>query len=136
MSQFVYNDIELSVDMADADFVDACSEAFKEATAAEKELVKVGEAGDRIRATCGMFKSFFDTIYGEGTSERLFEGKSNLSHCREAFKQFLIACVTDSEANAQADQSIMDIIRPYTEQGRKQTEQYHRTQYVKAYGKH
>lgn len=136
MSHFVYNDIELTVDLADADFVDAVSAAFEEATAAEKDLPKVGTAGEKIRATCAMFKDFFDNIYGEGTADKLFDGKSNLNACRDAFKDFLVACVTDSEASAQADQGIMDIIKPYTAEGRKTVEIKHRQSYAQKYGKH
>lgn len=132
MSHFIFNDVELTVDLTDADFVDACTEAFQRATAAEKELPKVGSAGDRIRATCGMFKDFADDVFGEGTAEQLFGEKDNLTDCRNFFRDFLAACVADSEASAQADQGIMDIIKPFTAEGRKQTEIRHRQSYVQS----
>ena len=135
MSQFVFHNVELTVDMSDADFVDACTEAFEEATSAEKDLAKTGTAGDRIRALCGLFKNFADDVFGAGTAEQLFGDKDNLTDCREFFKRFLEACIEDTKNSADADKGIIDLIQPYTAEGRKQQEIKHRQRYAKVYTK-
>ena len=40
---------------------------------------------DGIREMCGIVKDFFDEVFGDGTAEKLFEGKNNLAICMDAF---------------------------------------------------
>ena len=52
-----------------------------------------------IRETCGIVKDFFDEVFGEGTSEKLFKGKDNLLVCMDAFG------IASSEANKMKGQA-------------------------------
>lgn len=120
MSQFTFNDVTLTVDLTDADFMDACTEAFRRSSEAESKIPKTGTNGDKIRAMCKIFRDFFDDIYGEGTSEKLFTG-DNFGQCRNAMKAFLEASFEDARQNEMDTKSLLDTIRPVTDSKKPQT---------------
>lgn len=81
------NEIELQADLYDADTMDRYQAAMHDIAAGAAALEKQKEqpAGERIRQQCGLIAACFDTIYGEGTADKLFAGRTNLKECLHAF---------------------------------------------------
>lgn len=92
MSQKIWeiNGQSLELDLTDADVVERYENAFADMDSAEKLIPKDGKASDRIRACCNLFKKLFDTIFGEGTSDKVFEGvPTSISAYEEIYYSFL-----------------------------------------------
>lgn len=51
-----------------------------------------------MRGQCNAVKKFFDSMYGEGTSEKLFAGRSDLEECFDA----MIAVYSERDAQEAA----------------------------------
>lgn len=84
------NGHSLELDLTDADAVERYENAFDDMNAAEKLIPKDGKASERIRACCELFKKLFDTIFGEGTSDKIFEGiPTSISAYEEIYYSFL-----------------------------------------------
>ena len=92
MSQVMINDVELDIDMEDADFQERYEAAFEKMAKTEKELQKVGKASEITRGYCDMFYDLFDDIFGAGTGEKLFNGKRNISLVNDVYDQFISVC--------------------------------------------
>lgn len=92
MSQVIINEVELDIDMEDADFQARYEEAFEKMGESEKKLQKAGKASDITRGYCDMFYKLFDDIFGEGTGEKLFKGKRNVAIVNDVYDQFIDAC--------------------------------------------
>lgn len=78
---------ELELDLFDADVMEIYEKSLDKVVERSKEAKKHTELSNAegIRETCGIVKDFFDEIFGEGTSEKLFKGKDNLLVCMDAF---------------------------------------------------
>ncbi len=102
MSQkWEYNGVTLEIDLQDADFAEKYEKAFKKLGEEEKIIPRTGELSNVIRKYCKMFFNLFDNIYGEGTSEKLFNGKINSNMVDEAYATFIDAANRDvKESNA------------------------------------
>lgn len=75
MSQKVWevNGLSLELDLDDADVMERYEKAFDIMSADEKALPKDGKGSEQIRAYCQMFRTLYDNIFGEGTSEKIFK---------------------------------------------------------------
>lgn len=71
MSLWKYNDVELDVDMADAEFQEKYENAFEKMEKSEKTMKKDGKISEITRAYCSLYTNLFDDIFGKGTSEKL-----------------------------------------------------------------
>lgn len=78
---------ELELDLFDADVMETYEKSMDKVVERSKESKKHTEMSnaDGIREMCGIVKDFFDEVFGEGTSEKLFKGKNNLAVCMDAF---------------------------------------------------
>ena len=92
MSLWKWNDVELDIDMEDADFIEKYEKAFNEMDKREKELQKIGAQSRIVRAYCEMFYKLFDSIFGDSTAEKLFSGKRNARMCEECYDSFISEC--------------------------------------------
>lgn len=98
MIKWKWNNIELEIDMDDADFHEKYEKAFEAAAKKEQELqTKAGslKAHEFSRGYCDIFYTIFDGIYGEGTAEKLFNGKRNFRILEEAYDSWLNLCKKD-----------------------------------------
>ena len=68
------NGLSLEFDNQDADNMERYENAFDLMEEEAKQLPKDGRVSERIRAYCNVFRNLFDRIFGEGTSEKLFDG--------------------------------------------------------------
>lgn len=87
MSKMEFNGVELELDLMDADVMEKFEENLKKiAKNVQKKTQYEGKSNaDCLRIQCKHVKEFFDTMFGSGTSDRLFGGKNNLAACMEAF---------------------------------------------------
>jgi hypothetical protein len=78
------NGVELELDLMDADVLDSVQDALENLT---DESVESERVGDMVRQPCITINKFFDTVFGEGASDAVFEGKMNLVKHMDAFTQ-------------------------------------------------
>ena len=81
----------------DFDFFDAqqMEKYEKEADIAQDELSKIDlnkmKQSEFINKVCEIIEKCFENVFGEGTSEKLFEGKRNFRLCVKAFSDLVKA---------------------------------------------
>ena len=113
MSQkWKYNDLEFEVDLQDADFAERYENAFTRMDEGEKGVQKAGTTSEIIRGYCGLFFNLFDDLYGKGTSDKMFCGRTNTQLCDAAYSAFMEACRTDSQAALQARSEMVSRYAP------------------------
>ena len=104
----VINGVELELDLLDADvaekFETEC-QRVKDRVADKKAYEGKSNSG-AMRYQCEVVNDFFDCVFGEGTSEKLFEGKHHIGRSMESFAAVV------SEANKSSEQ-IKEISREY-----------------------
>ena len=92
MSLWKWNNVELEVDMEDAEFLERYEAAFKKMGETEKTLQKTGSQSEIVKEFCKMFYDLFDDLFGDGTGDQLFTGKMNSRICEECYDSFLAEC--------------------------------------------
>jgi hypothetical protein len=89
MSQFIWNGVELEVNMGDIDFTEKYEKAFTKMEKEEERLKKVGLNSEFLRGYFEMFSTLFDDLFGAGTSEKLFEGKRDIQMAEDCYDAFI-----------------------------------------------
>lgn len=101
--------VELELDLFDADQLEKYEKECK--IVADRIREKGQYAGkstaDSIRFQCKVVNDFFDTMFGHGTAEKIFRGKSNIKDHMEAF-----GIVTKEAENSNAE--FMQVLDKYT----------------------
>ena len=83
--------IEVNFDFFDADDIEKFeNEARKVAEVSKEKVVNMSPA-DVIRRECTIIENFFDNVFGEGISEKMFKGKKNLEEHMKAFEDIVKA---------------------------------------------
>lgn len=118
MSLWKWNEVELEIDMDDADFLEKYEKAFKGLEAKEKQLQAVGSQVSIVREYCGLFYQLFDDIFGKGTGEKLFSGKQNARICEECYQSFIDVCGREAAAANKRRSVMMNKYRPNRAQRR------------------
>ena len=108
-------EIEVDFDFLDADdverFENAAKRVVEECANKEKKEMSYAEV---IREECKIIDRFFDDVFGNGISEKLFNGKKNLSDHVKAFED-----IVKMKNEKQKDlQSTLDRYQPNREQRR------------------
>ena len=90
------NGYEMNVDLTDADVIEKIEKGVQnlyEEAEKLKELSKDDKitTAEGIRQECKVLKDFFDYVFGEGTSEKIFKGKDSLSLCLKAYEDVIEA---------------------------------------------
>lgn len=84
------NDIELEdIDLMDADTMEIVEEIMRKAKTESERISKINSFAEMIREQCNYVSECFDKLFGEGTSEKLFEGKSNMRTSIIAFEELM-----------------------------------------------
>ncbi len=83
------NGLELELDLEDADVFENTIKAFEQMDADAQNLDKVGSMPDYIRGYCDIHYKLYDRLFGEGTGEKIFNGKKNTRICDEVYDDFL-----------------------------------------------
>ena len=95
MSLWKWNNVELEIDMEDVAFQKKYEDAFFRMEESEKALQTVGRISDFSAQYCQMFFDLFDDIFGQSTSEKLFNGKKNIRLVEECYESFLDVCTNE-----------------------------------------
>lgn len=81
------NGVELEFDAYDADQIEKIEEVSKKID--EIDIPEGSSWSQIIRLRCEGIFNFFDTVFGEGTAYKVFEGKANLTKCNLILADFL-----------------------------------------------
>lgn len=81
------NGVELEFDAYDADQVEKIEKVSKKID--EIDIPEGANWSQIIRIRCEGIFNFFDTIFGEDTAYKIFEGKTNLKKCNLILAEFL-----------------------------------------------
>lgn len=82
-------DLNLELDLEDYDTAVNYQKAFENMSQEEKKLRKDGNVSEFIKGYCMIFYNFFDYLFGDGTGNKLFEGRYNARVCDEIYDSFL-----------------------------------------------
>lgn len=88
--------VELEYDFFDADLLDKYEDANQRVKDRIQEPTQYEglRTGDSLRLQCNIVNDFFDEVFGEGTAEKIFHGKSNIKDHMEAFAQVADAAMS------------------------------------------
>jgi len=82
--------IEVEFDFLDADNVEKLENAYKKVLEeTEKHQEEELSMSQEIRIECQIINEFLDSVFGEGVSEKLFNGKMSLKDHTEVFQDIL-----------------------------------------------
>ena len=82
------NGVELEFDILDANMAERYEKALARMTEKAKEN-NIGTSSEMIRWQCNTMDAFFEEVYGEGTSIKLFGGSISLRDRISAFEILL-----------------------------------------------
>lgn len=86
------NNVELDIDFTDADLIEKIEKSRIELIDKCHNLdIDNLTPAEGIRQECKIIKDFFDCVFGEGTSEKLFGEKNSYKLCFEAFEDLIEA---------------------------------------------
>lgn len=92
------NNVELELDLMDADTAEKYEKAIKNLDEKEKNKQEGLGMAETIRQECKLVFDFFNEVFGEGTDKKIFGNKTNYAECEKAFKQvcdYTVAQTTD-----------------------------------------
>ena len=84
MSLWKFNDFEAEVDFADADFIETLEEAQAQLEKDVLAVPTVGKVSDILRAQVDCYAKFFDSLFGNGASNIIAEGRCSVAPYIEA----------------------------------------------------
>lgn len=84
-----YNDCEFEVDFEDADFMERYWDAVDHLGKTEKELNDQVPDRNFLRSYCKMFYRFFDELFGDGSGDKILNGKYNARECEAAYDSLI-----------------------------------------------
>ena len=101
-------DTEIEFDFFDADQVEKFEAEAKKVKekSQNKEILNLS-LSEALREECKMINEFFDNVFGNGTSEKIFKGKMNLQEHITAF-----ADIVDEKIRQQKD--LQDTLDKYS----------------------
>lgn len=90
------NGYEIDIDFTDADVIERIENGKKILYNGAEDLKQKKDDenfnfAEGIRQECKMIKEFFDYVFGEGTSEKIFKGKNSLNLCLKAYEDIVDA---------------------------------------------
>ena len=107
--------IEVNFDFLDADDVERFEKEAKKVVeeCQNKDKIEMSYA-EVIREECNIIENFFDNVFGEGISNKMFNGKKNLKERINAFEDI----VNQKNEQQQDLQRTIDRYQPNREQRR------------------
>lgn len=114
-------DIEVEFDFLDADDVEKFeNEAKKVIEKCKNKEPKQMSYAEAIKEECNIIEDFFNNVFGQNISERIFKGKKNLNKHIKAFEDI----VNRKNEQQRELQNTLDRYKPNREQRR--YNQYHK----------
>lgn len=84
MSLFKFGDFETEVDFTDVDFLTDLEYAQEKLEEDVSKVPMTGKTAEIFKAQCQCYFNFFDTLFGVGTHEAMFQGRTSYKLCLEA----------------------------------------------------
>lgn len=78
MSQWKFNNFETNIDFTDADFMEKFEDCYGKMLEESEKVPKVGKVSEITRSQCKVFDNFYDRLFGNGTSKKMFLGKNSM----------------------------------------------------------
>lgn len=91
------NDVELELDLMDADMADKYEKAYRKMQKDVANIPKNLSLAENIRKQCKLIFNFFDEVFTEGTSKKVFGNKTNLRECIKAVETLIDYVNKDTE---------------------------------------
>lgn len=88
----VLNGKEFDIDFTDAEVnekIDAQTKIVDEKVEEIEKNINNIELAEGIKQACKILKDFLDYVLGEGSSEKIFEGKNSLKLCMEVYRDLI-----------------------------------------------
>lgn len=114
------NGNEFFIDMGDVSAQQRFEKALENLKKNEKVLPKTGLNSERTLAFCNMFRAFFDDIFGEGASQKIFGDVNNARIMTETYEQFLEFVQKQGELFQQTNNRVLNRFSPNRAQRRAQ----------------
>lgn len=83
------NNVELELDLMDADMAEKYEKAYRKMQRDVANIPKNLSLADSIRKQCQLIFTFFDEVFREGTSKKIFGNKTNLRECIKAVETLI-----------------------------------------------
>ena len=83
------NDVELKLDLMDADMAEKYEKAYRKMQRDVENIPKNLSLADSIRKQCQLIFTFFDEVFREGTSKKIFGNRTNLRECIKAVETLI-----------------------------------------------
>lgn len=106
------NGLSLELDMEDYETSKNYMKAFEEMSEEEKQLKKDGSVDNYVKNYCLLFWHLYDRLFGEGTAEKIFEGKYNCRVCDEVYMDFLDFVKTQQTEAIQRRNNMLSQYKP------------------------
>ena len=91
------NDVELELDLMDADMAEKYEKAYRKMQRDVTNFPNNLSLAENIRKQCKLIFNFFDEVFGEGTSKKIFGNKTNLRECIKAVETLIDHVNKDTE---------------------------------------
>lgn len=91
------NDVELELDLMDADMAEKYEKVYRKMQKDVANIPKNLSLAENIRKQCKLIFNFFDEVFGEGTSKKIFGNKTNLRECIKAVETLIDHVNKDTE---------------------------------------
>lgn len=116
-----YNGNSFVLDLEDQDDIERFEEAVRVLESREKNLPKDGPLSLRNGAYCNAYCEFFDSVFGAGSAEKIFNGKRNSRVCDFVyFEEFIPFIRNQSTEKNNRSRSMVNKYKPNREQRRQQ----------------
>lgn len=113
------NGISLTLDLEDADVMERYEDAFQQMEKDEISIQKDGKASERIRAYCMLYRTLFDNLFGDGTSDKIFAGQPMSAAVYElAYASFLDFAKAQTAAATERRNALLTKYQPNRAQKR------------------
>lgn len=107
MATFKFGNFETEIDTSDFDFMQTFEARCMETAAEVGKVSQEGKRSETIKAISDIYFAFFDALFGEGTSERLFNGRVNMRLCDQAMSALGDAIIEDQKAYSDETMAIV-----------------------------
>ena len=91
------NNVELELDLMDADMAEKYEKAYRKMQRDVTNIPNNLSLAENIRKQCKLIFNFFDEVFREGTSKKIFGNKTNLRECIKAVETLIDHVNKDTE---------------------------------------
>ena len=83
------NDVELELDLMDADMAEKYEKAYRKMQRDVENIPKNLSLAESIRKQCNLVFCFFDEVFGQDTSKKIFGNRTNIKECIKAVETLI-----------------------------------------------